>query len=40
VESCGFGILEKECDVADAQAAVLKQRAGEIASHLIEDLAE
>ena len=40
VECGGFGILEKERDVADAQAAILKERAREITSNVIEDLTE
>jgi hypothetical protein len=40
VERRRFGILEKERDVADAQAAILKQGAREITSHLIENMAE
>jgi hypothetical protein len=40
VERGRFGILEEEGDIADAQAAILKQGAREVASHLIESLAE
>ena len=40
VERRRFGILEKERDVADAQAAILKQGQREITSHLIENMAE
>ncbi len=40
VERRGFGILQKERDIADAQAAILKQGAREITSHLIENMAE
>jgi hypothetical protein len=36
----GFGVLEEERDVADAEAAILKQSAREITSHLIENMAE
>ena len=40
VERRRFGILEKEGDVTDAQAAILKQGAREITSHVIENMAE
>ena len=40
VERRGFGILQKERDVADAQAAILKQGAREVTSHLVENMAE
>ena len=40
VERRRFGILEKERDVADAQAAILKQGEREITSHLIENMAK
>ena len=35
-----FGVLKKKRDVADAQAAILKQGAREITSHLIENMVE
>ena len=40
VERRRFGGLQKERDVADAQAAILKQGTREVTSHLIENLAE
>jgi hypothetical protein len=40
VERCRFGVLQEERDVADAQAAILKQGAREITSHLIEKMTE
>ena len=40
VERRRFGVLQKERDVADAQAAILKQGACEITSHLIENMTE
>ena len=35
-----FGILKEERDIANAQAAILKQGARELTSHLVENLAE
>ena len=40
VERRSFGILEEERDVGDAQAAILKQGARDITTHVIENLAE
>jgi hypothetical protein len=34
------GVLQKERDVADAQAAILKQGTREVTSYLIENMAE
>jgi hypothetical protein len=33
-----LGVLEKERDVADAQAAIQEQRARELAAHVIENV--
>ena len=35
-----FGVLQKERDVADAQAAIVQQGTREVTSHLIENMAE
>ena len=40
VERCRFGILKKERDIADAQAAILQQGPREVTSYLIENMAE
>jgi hypothetical protein len=40
VERRRLGILQKERDVADAQAAILKQGTREVTSYLIENMAE
>jgi hypothetical protein len=40
VERCRFGVLQKERDIADAQAAILQQGPRELPSYLIENLAE
>jgi len=40
VERRRLGILKKERDIADAQAAILKESAREVTPHLVEDVAE
>ena len=40
VERGRFGVLQEECDIADAQTAILQQGTREVPSDLIENLAE